>query len=223
MSGAFIALSHRTSRNHPSMTKALCFLAFDTLYCNLTNSSPIPFTSILQLVSEKTSDFPQKAPLFVTWDKNHDLRGCIGTFAPQPIESGVKRFALTAALDDSRFPPITSSELSQLSCDVTVLHNFSPIENAADWVIGTHGLRLSFEKNGVYYSGTFLPSVAPEQGWDKLATLWYLLRKADYSQLKGSTLDFYERGLQEGWMRLETYEGDKYTMEWQEFESLRDI
>ena len=45
---------------------------------------------------------PTKAParpLFVTWNKessNHKLRGCIGTFEPQPLESGLQQYALTA-------------------------------------------------------------------------------------------------------------------------------
>ena len=49
-----------------------------------------------------------RAPLFVTWKIKNRLRGCIGTFAPQPLVTGVKKFALTAALGDTRFRPVTS-------------------------------------------------------------------------------------------------------------------
>lgn len=39
------------------------------------------------------------SPLFVTWNKEasaHKLRGCIGTFEPQPLEDGLSQYALTA-------------------------------------------------------------------------------------------------------------------------------
>lgn len=199
------------------MSKGLCLYSFECLYSQLNKSQPVSFNNILASVKESIDDFPQKAPLFVTWDKDHDLRGCIGTFQDQPIESGVKRFAITAALQDHRFLPIKANELPQLSCDVTLLDNFQPITDPLDWEIGKHGLRLNFEINGNYYSGTFLPVVAAEQKWDKLTTLWHLIRKSDYNVSKSETLKFYESGLEKGTLELETYEGLKYGIDYDEY------
>jgi len=39
------------------------------------------------------------SPMFVTWNKErsqHKLRGCIGTFEAQVLESGLRQYALTA-------------------------------------------------------------------------------------------------------------------------------
>ena len=48
--------------------------------------------------------------------------------------------------------------------------------------MGKHGIEIDFKApNGSReYSGTFLPEVAPEQGWDQKTTLEYLVRKAGY-------------------------------------------
>jgi len=46
----------------------------------------------------KTKKLPN-SPLFVTWNKEssqHKLRGCIGTFEAQVLESGLQQYALTA-------------------------------------------------------------------------------------------------------------------------------
>ena len=52
------------------------------------------------------------APLFVTWLKDGDLRGCIGTFAEDcKLGATLQRYSLIAALQDTRFPPIETSEL----------------------------------------------------------------------------------------------------------------
>lgn len=204
------------------MSKGLCLYAFETLFGELNGTTPRSLSNCLKLTKESLSDFPSQAPLFITWDKNDNLRGCIGTFYPQSIESGVKRFALTAGLEDPRFPPISTKELDNLSCAVTLLRDFIPIDDPLDWTIGMHGLKLSFELGQEYYSGTFLPSVAEEQNWDKNTTLWYLLRKADYEGIsKTKVVDFYKKGIKDGWLKLESYEGLKYTLYFDEFNELR--
>lgn len=54
-------------------TKTHCAYCFDVLIAKL-NNQPLP-------------EYPKtlidcEVPLFVTWKKNHQLRGCIGTFSP---------------------------------------------------------------------------------------------------------------------------------------------
>ncbi|KAI5951712.1 hypothetical protein KGF54_004787 [Candida jiufengensis] len=205
------------------MSKALCCYAFESLINKLNKESPkISLSSFQKQLGEKSNDIPTDAPLFITWNKNSNLRGCIGTFQSLNIESGVSKYALIAALQDPRFPEISSRELPSLSVSVTLLDNFKPIKNQLDWEIGKNGLKVSFNLNHEHYSGTFLPSVAEDEKWDKLTTLYYLLRKADYSIDKKSVDKFYTKGLEEGWLKLTRYDGLKSGLSFKEFKEIRD-
>ncbi|KAI4145765.1 MAG: hypothetical protein L6R39_003700 [Caloplaca ligustica] len=128
----------------------------------------------------------EKYPLFVTWNtissRGHkSLRGCIGTFEPQDLSTGLENYALTAAFDDARFPPIDSSELPSLANHITLLRSFTPCTHPFDWNLGTHGLRLSFTYHGRRLGATYLPDVAVEQGWTKEETIVSLMRKAGWT------------------------------------------
>lgn len=207
------------------MSKALCCYAFETLYNKLNvdpNHPKISLSKYYQILKENSNTLPSLAPLFITWNKNHNLRGCIGTFSKLSIDSGISRFSLTSALQDPRFPPITINEIDDLEVSVTLLDNFVPINDPNDWEIGLNGLKVSFEVDGGHYSGTFLPSVAEDEEWDKLTTLYYLLKKADYPVSKTSTIKFYEKGLTEGWLRLTKYDGLKSKLDYQEFVNIRN-
>jgi uncharacterized protein (TIGR00296 family) len=58
--------------------------------------------------------------------------------------------------------------------EVSVLTPPRAVKSAADIVVGRHGIIL---RKG-HRSATFLPQVAPEQGWDRDTTLTHLSRKA---------------------------------------------
>lgn len=111
--------------------------------------------------------------------RDYDLRGCIGTLSPLPVEEIVD-YALKSAFEDSRFEPLTESELPQLKISVSLLVNYEPAATPVDWVVGKHGIILTFRADGRTYRGTFLPEVAPEQGWNQDETLAGLVRKAGY-------------------------------------------
>ena len=64
---------------------------------------------------------------------------------------------------DERFSPICSAELPLLEVEVSLLHSFENGTDVYDWDVGTHGIQISFMDDK--YEATFLPSVAPEQGW----------------------------------------------------------
>lgn len=130
-----------------------------------------------------------RAPLFVTWKIKNRLRGCIGTFAPQPLVAGVKKFALTAALGDTRFRPVTASELPKLNVTVTLLGPLCKLKDPYDWVIGKHGVQAEFPGG---LSATFLPEVAEEQEWTKDETIEALADKAGANSTKGIKLWSYE-------------------------------
>jgi len=65
----------------------------------------------------------QKAGVFVSLKKFGDLRGCIGTFMPtqENIAQEIIKNAISAAVDDPRFSPVTASEVEDLSISVDVL------------------------------------------------------------------------------------------------------
>lgn len=122
-------------------------------------------------------------PLFVSWfiGKDKQLRGCIGTFSPMDLAEGLREYALTSALNDSRFSPISRDEYPSLHCAVSILTHFEPCSSYNDWQIGLHGIRIEFlNERGARRSATYLPEVAHEQGWNHNQTLDSLLRKGGY-------------------------------------------
>jgi hypothetical protein len=115
-------------------------------------------------------------PEAVCIGKGEDLRGCIGTILPQEaVYDTVAQRAASAALEDSRFPhPVAVQELEHVTVEVSVLTPPRPVRGAGEIVVGRHGIILSKEGR----SATFLPQVAPEQGWDRETTLRHLAAKA---------------------------------------------
>lgn len=141
-------------------------IALDTLYCHLSGRKPT-----------KKYVAAIDSPLFVTYELDGDLRGCIGTFGHQDLR-GLCKSALVAALQDRRFAPITLEEFPHLECHVTLLQDFRDITaEPYDWQIGVHGIELELQDAGGL-SATFLPSVAEEQGWTQQETFTNLIRKA---------------------------------------------
>lgn len=170
------------------------FLCFHALETHLNPDSPASAPHIASHFDALLADESlPPCPLFVTWNitkansSRKHLRGCIGTFeAADPLVDGLEKFALTAALDDRRFPPITARELSHLECSVSLLHAFEEAQAWDDWEVGTHGISIHFthpkeDARGTRratYSATFLPEVASELGWDVLETIKHLIEKA---------------------------------------------
>lgn len=63
------------------------------------------------------------AGAFVSLHKNDELRGCIGTIAPttQSLAHEILQNAVSAALEDPRFPPVAAGEVDFLEIKVDVL------------------------------------------------------------------------------------------------------
>ncbi|KAG9554793.1 hypothetical protein KCU61_g3299, partial [Aureobasidium melanogenum] len=190
---------------------------------NSTSTQASTSSSRTSLSSRSNISPSDSYPLFVTWNTisprsgQKSLRGCIGTFKPLPLEQGLADYALTSAFEDSRFPPIPSSQLPQLQCCVTLLTNFSnPTRDIMAWEIGKHGIRISFTYQGRKLGATYLPDVAKEQGWTKEEALISLMRKAGWS------------GRKDDWrkvaaaMELVTYEGKKVDLSYAEFKEWSD-
>ena len=116
---------------------------------------------------------------FVTITLGGQLRGCIGSIVGrEPLEENVWRMARAAALEDPRFPPLTAREWADAELEVSVLDELSPCPDAERIEVGRHGLALHYAGR----TGVFLPQVPVEQGWDRLAYLENLCRKAGVPQ-----------------------------------------
>jgi MEMO1 family protein len=117
----------------------------------------------------------QERGAFVTLMKSGDLRGCIGyTSAMKPLYLAVRDTATLAALRDSRFPPVSASELGQLDYEISVLSPLRRVYDVREIKVGQHGLLM---KNGAY-EGLLLPQVPVEQRWDRQTFLEETCAKA---------------------------------------------
>ena len=114
--------------------------------------------------------------VFVTLRKraDNDLRGCVGIVEPRfPLGEAVRRAAVSAAVEDPRFQPVSIGELPSLTVHVSVLAPLAPC--APEGVdVGRHGVVIRHAAR----SALFLPQVATEQGWDRETLLRQLCRKA---------------------------------------------
>lgn len=180
----------------------MCFFCFDVLYNHLHNFEP-----------PKAPGFTTDTyPLFVTWKLGKDkrLRGCIGTFNAMNLHHGLREYAVTSAFKDSRFTPISREEFPKLHVAVSILRHFEDGNDYLDWEIGVHGIRIEFTNDkGSKRTATYLPEVAPEQGWDRIQTIDSLLRKGGF---KGSITNDIRRSI-----KLTRYQSEKMTVSYQEY------
>ncbi len=130
--------------------------------------------------------------VFVTLKMKSDLRGCIGTLAAEEgISRTVAEFALNAAFEDPRFPPLTLEEWRDVLVEISIL---SPPRLIAEehFEVGRHGLILEIGGR----RGLLLPQVAEEWGFTKEQFLGALARKAglpeDGWKLPGAKLYAFE-------------------------------
>lgn len=131
--------------------------------------------------SEFDSKFNFSSGVFVTLNKEDDLRGCIGY--PTPVKKlcdGLVDAAISAATRDPRFPPVRSEELDKITFEITVLTPPEEIkveehrEYLSQIKVGRDGL---IADNG-FSSGLLLPQVPTEYGWNEKEFLEYTCQKA---------------------------------------------
>jgi AmmeMemoRadiSam system protein B/AmmeMemoRadiSam system protein A len=111
-----------------------------------------------------------KRGVFVTLMNKGRLRGCIGQFQPiYPLYEMVARLAEAAATQDYRFysNPVTLEELDQINIKISILSELRKIDSADEIEVGKHGIWVT--QGG--QSGTYLPEVATELGWDRIEFL----------------------------------------------------
>jgi MEMO1 family protein len=100
---------------------------------------------------------------FVTLRKNGQLRGCIGEFSPtKPLVKVITEKTIAAASADPRFNPVTPDELEAITLEISAM---SPKIKITDWRqinLGIDGVVVVSGNK----SGTYLPQVASETGWN---------------------------------------------------------
>lgn len=103
------------------------------------------------------------AGAFVTLTENGRLRGCIGSFqASEPLYKTVQSMAVESSTRDSRFDPVSASDVERLKIEISVLSPMKRIRSISEIKLGKHGIYI---RKGIN-SGTFLPQVATDTGWN---------------------------------------------------------
>jgi AmmeMemoRadiSam system protein B/AmmeMemoRadiSam system protein A len=121
----------------------------------------------------------QERGAFVTLKKHGELRGCIGhLIGDRPLYLIIQNVAVSAAVADQRFPPVTEEELSDLEIEISVLSPLEQVESVDQIQVGRHGVIIRRALNQAVY----LPQVALEQGWGREEMLENLCLKAGLSK-----------------------------------------
>lgn len=113
---------------------------------------------------------------FVSLHHRGELRGCIGQIeAREPLAECVAHCAVSAAMRDPRFRPLTAGELENgTAIEVSVLTPMQRVESVDEIEVGRDGLLI---RQG-HRSGLLLPQVATEWRWDRETFLAQTCRKA---------------------------------------------
>jgi len=128
-----------------------------------------------------TSKFSYNSGVFVTLNKEENLRGCIGFPTPvKKLYQSLVDAAIASATEDPRFPPVQYEELNKISFEVTILTPpeevkvTNPLEYLSKIKVGRDGLIVKWE----FGSGLLLPQVPIEYGWNEEEFLNHTCEKA---------------------------------------------
>ncbi len=117
----------------------------------------------------------EHAGAFVSLHEGEELRGCIGQIAPdRELYRIVQSCAVSAALHDPRFPPLTAQQVPRVDIEISVLTPMVRVTRIEEIEVGRHGLYIT---NG-YRRGLLLPQVATQYGWSREVFLAQTCRKA---------------------------------------------
>lgn len=137
-----------------------------------------------------TDKLQGKRGVFVTLNKNGNLRGCIGHIIPrEQLVNAVIQNTINSSTNDRRFNPVSKNELQDIDIDISVLSPIKKVDGPEKFIPGEHGVIIRM--GGM--SAVFLPQVATEQGWDREETLSHLCRKAGLpmSAWKDSDMEYF--------------------------------
>lgn len=112
---------------------------------------------------------------FVSLHAGESLRGCIGQIYPdRELYKIVQHCAVSAALDDPRFLPVTPEELQDLEIEISALSPLQRIQDIEEVEVGRHGLYIVQGNN----RGLLLPQVATQYRWNRLEFLEHTCNKS---------------------------------------------
>lgn len=138
----------------------------------------------IDIPKDTPEELKEKMGIFVTLNKENNLRGCIGY--PEPIKSAIEAtidVAIGAACQDPRFPEVSLKEYPDLDFEVTVLTKpkILEVERPEDYLdkikLGRDGIII--EKG--FRRGLLLPQVAIEHNMSKEEFLEHTCMKAGIS------------------------------------------
>lgn len=141
--------------------QTLLRIAREAMICRVKGEALPPLD-----VAPLTERLRAEGASFVTLTIRGTLRGCIGALdAYQPLAEDVREHAVSAALEDPRFPPVREGELGAIQIEISRLTRPHPLEykDAADLLS-----KLKPHVDGVILRdgirrATFLPQV-----WEKI-------------------------------------------------------
>jgi hypothetical protein len=172
VSYASVCFTKKREELHQKEKNVLLKLARDTLVSYL-NKQKLPVINL-----NKYNINPrliQNQGVFVTLNKNGQLRGCIGYIKGQaPIYQAVVRNTINAATQDPRFYPMNATETKDVTIEISIMSPLKKISSLDEIKVGTHGLYLVKGEN----SGILLPQVPGQFGWDKKTFLEQVSQKA---------------------------------------------
>jgi AmmeMemoRadiSam system protein A len=126
---------------------------------------------------EQPADLPEemiknRAGVFVSLKKYGQLRGCIGTISAVTgsIAQEIIRNAVSAGVEDPRFPPVREEELDDLVYSVDVLSEAEPIDSMDELDVKRYGVIVSAGRK----RGLLLPNL---EGVDTVAKQVDIARK----------------------------------------------
>ncbi|MDR2777356.1 MAG: AmmeMemoRadiSam system protein B [Rickettsiales bacterium] len=136
---------------------------------------PSGFLERKNLTRIERSNISRCGGVFVTLQKDEQLRGCIGVIiSDQPIYETIVEYAVNAGLHDSRFEPVVLDELDAIDFEISILEEAKAIGSIDEIRVGTDGVIMTNRNR----RAVFLPQVALEWGWDRIELLEHLSRKA---------------------------------------------
>lgn len=110
----------------------------------------------------------REAGAFVTLEVGKDLRGCVGFIeGVGALWETVSQAAVSAALHDTRFPPLREEELAAVEIEISVLSPLRVPPSIDDITVGEHGILIQCG----FHHGLLLPQVAVEHRWDRTVFL----------------------------------------------------
>lgn len=144
------------------------------------------------LVADETAAWlAEPGACFATLTQHGELRGCIGTLEPhRSLLDDVKGNAISAALHDPRFSPLSKEELGITTIEISLLSSTEPMvyKDEADALAqlrpGADGVVFEFR----HYRSTFLPQV-----WEQLPEPRQFM--AHLKQKVGLPDDFWAEGV----------------------------